>query len=484
MTHRRDFIKGVAAVLPASIILPSMTDVAAGEPAAPERDYYKEIGVRPFVNAAAAYTALGGRYVWPEVVAAMEYARDRNVIMDDLHDVVGKRIAQLAGCEAALVTAGASSAMTLGTAACITGTNEEFIRRIPDLRGMKDEVIVQKAHRYAYDHAVRNCGIRFLEVETASELERAVNPRTAMMFFCYLYDEKGRIRAQEFAALAKKSGVPTLVDGSNTIPPAERLSLYNKIGFDLAAFSGGKGIRGPASAGLLVGRKDLIQAARMNNSPSSDTIGRGMKVSKEEVLGMMAAVEVCLKYDYSGEAKREMRLVRLIAEQVATIPGFSTKIVYPPTEAGRPHLQLYWDKVRHRLTVEEAKAALKTGVTSFFATPRRYSPSVINGDSPSRHFAEPVRSQLHDKVTRVSGGKDGTCTYDVAGTPAFTNLFAVEDGAPDPAGVSVASGLVTCGLVAKSPPVSEGNLIRSRSSSQPPRHQRTRGSIFTRSGCV
>ena len=196
MTARRTFLKGMTA-LPATAIFP----FPEAEPeSTTERDYFNEIGIKPFINAAAAYSALGGRNMWPAVVEAMEYARKRNVIMKELQDAVGKRIASLTGCEAAMVTSGATSAMTLGTAACLTGKDEERIRRVPDLSGMKSEVIIQKSHRYIYDHGVRNCGVRFVEVETTEDVERAINNDTAMMFFCRMQERHGKIKLKEYAA--------------------------------------------------------------------------------------------------------------------------------------------------------------------------------------------------------------------------------------------------------------------------------------------
>ena len=360
MSDRRTFLKGMGA-LPATAMLSSGELMREVGQSTTGKDYFKEIGVKPFINAAAAYSALGGRNMWPAVVEAMEYARTRNVIMEDLQDAVGKRLGSLIGCEAAMVTAGATSSMTLGTAACITGKDEEKIRQVPDLRGMKHEVIVQKSHRLSYDHGVRNAGIQFVEVETVEELERAINGQTAMLFFLFLGNEKGQIKLEEYAALGKKHGIPTLIDGSNSVPPLSRLHEYVHAGFDLAAFSGGKGLRGPYSAGMLIGRKDLIEAARMNNSPNANTVGRGMKVSKEEVLGMLAAVEFSLTYDYSVEKVRETRVVNLIAEKLKAFPGITTKVSYPATESGRPHLQIFWDKSKTPLTVEEAKKELEDG---------------------------------------------------------------------------------------------------------------------------
>jgi len=229
---------------------------------------------------------------------------------------------------------------------------------------MKNEVIIQKSHRYIYDHGIRNCGVRLIEVETATDIDRAVNDNTAMLFFCYMYNDVGKIKLNEFGALGKKYGIPSLIDGSNSVPPMERFAEYRDAGFDLAAFSGGKGLRGPYSAGMLLGRKDLIESARLNNSPNSDTIGRGMKVSKEEILGMMVALEVSLKFDYSVEAKRETRLVKLIAQKLASLTGIRTKVVYSETEGGRPHLRLVWDMCDINLSVEEAQAQLEKGKPS------------------------------------------------------------------------------------------------------------------------
>ena len=360
MTNRRTFLIGLGA-LPASTVLASETGPARGTSG---RDHFAEIGVKPFINAAAAYSALGGRNMWPAVVEAMEYARERNVIMEELQDAVGKRLASLIKCEAAMVTGGATSSMTLAAAACITGTNEELIRQVPDLRGMKNEVIIQKSHRYSYDHGVRSAGVQLIEVETAEELERAIGDKTAMLFFFFLNDAKGQIKLREFAALGKKHGIPTLIDGSNSVPPLSRLSEYLDAGFDLAAFSGGKGLRGPYSAGMLLGRKDLIEAARLNNSPHADTVGRAMKVSKEELLGMLAAVEFSSSFDYSVENVRETRIVHLIADKLSVYKNITTKVSYPRTEGGRPHLQIFWDKSLTPLTVEQAQKELEHGEPS------------------------------------------------------------------------------------------------------------------------
>ena len=369
MTDRRTFLKGVASLLPAGVFLPLHKGFVAEvvdrtSEKITGRDYHKEIGVKPFIHAAGTPSTLGGRPMWPEVIEAMNYARKGPINMGELNNAAGKRIASLIGCEAAMVSGGACSSMTLGTAACITGKNRDFILRIPELSGMKDEVIIQKSHRYPYDHAVRACGVRLIEVETVKDLERAVNKKTAMMHFSYFHDRKGIIKIKEFAALGKKHHIPTLIDGSLSIPPWERLSEFLNFGFDLAAFSGGKALKGPYSAGLLLGRKDLIEAALLNNSPNSNSIGRGMKVSKEEILGMMVAVEVSLKYDYSMDMKRQSKLMKLISDKIESIPGVKTKLVVPEDEPDWPKLQVYWDKSVIRISATEVSKLLREGEPS------------------------------------------------------------------------------------------------------------------------
>ena len=266
MSTRRNFIQAVSSVPFLSGLLSATTLAMTKENG---RDYFKELGVKPFINAAGTFTTLTASLMWPEVMEAINYASKVFVPLNDLQEAAGKRIAELIGCEAAMVTSGAAAALTVGTAACVAGKNADWIRRIPDLAGtgMKSEVIVQKSHRYGYDHAVRNCGIKMIEVETTEELERAVSEKTAMMLFFNDADPKGKIKAQEFIDLGKKHKVPTFNDAAADTPPTKTLALYSKMGFDLVTFSGGKGIRGPQSAGLLLGRRDLIEAARMNCSP-------------------------------------------------------------------------------------------------------------------------------------------------------------------------------------------------------------------------
>ncbi len=364
MSHRRRFLQSVASMPLIGSLLPASLAAATTK-----RDYFKELGIGTFINAAGTYTTLTASLMGQEVVDAIEYASKRYVRLIELHDAVGKRIAELTGAEAAMVSAGASSALTVGTAGCMTGKDQKLIRQLPDTTGMKTEVIIQKSHRYGYDHAVRNCGIRFVEVETADELERAVNPNTAMMLFFNANETIGKINAEQFAALGRKHRIPTMTDAAADVPPVENLTKYLKLGFDLVIFSGGKGIRGPQSAGLLLGRKDLIEAARLNTSPFSDSIGRGQKVNKEELLGMMIAVERFVKKDHKAEWKEWERRAKKIIDSTSGVASVKTEIQVPPIANQVPHVHITWDESKVKISPKEFVKAMREGDPSIECTP-------------------------------------------------------------------------------------------------------------------
>ncbi len=344
------------------------------------RDYFKELGVKPFINAAGTYTTLTASLMLPEVVQAMDYAARRFYRLDDVQDAVGARIASLLGAEAAMVTSGAAGALTCGTAACITGKNREYIFRIPDLGpGMKSEVLIQKSHRYGYDHAVRACGVRMVEVETPEDVERAVNPKTAMMLFFNANEPAGKIKAEEWVALGQKHKIPTFNDAAADVPPASNLTKYNQMGFDLVTFSGGKGLLGPQSAGILMGRKELIEAARLNTSPYSDSVSRGMKVNKEEMLGMLVAVELYLKRDHDAERREWERRANLIRDSISEIPTVETAIDVPPIANHVPHLKVRWDRNQVRISPPEVMKQLREGDPSIEANPGTSKEELILG---------------------------------------------------------------------------------------------------------
>jgi L-seryl-tRNA(Ser) seleniumtransferase len=306
------------------------------------RDYFAELGVRPFINAAGTYTAMTASLMPAEVMEAINYASKRFVMLDELHDKVGQRIATLLRAEGAMVTSGAASALTLGTAAVLTGKDQQRMVDLPNLAGMKSEVIIQKAHRFGYDHAVRNCGVKLIEVETPDDVDRAVSDKTAMMLFYNAAAPPGPIPDVEFVRLGKKHGVPTFNDAAADVPPVENFWKYTGMGFDLVAFSGGKGIRGPQSAGLLLGRKDLIEAARLNAPPNGNTVGRGMKVNKEEMLGMLMALERFVKMDHAVEGREFERRAELIRSTAAAVPGVKAEVFVPPVSNHVPHIRISW----------------------------------------------------------------------------------------------------------------------------------------------
>jgi L-seryl-tRNA(Ser) seleniumtransferase len=368
MWNRRRFLEALSGLpLVGGIVAGSTMPAAAAPLGKGKRDYFRELGIRPFINAAGTYTAMTSSLMPREVVEAINYASEHYVMLDELHDRVGERIAAMIGCEAAMVTSGAASALTLATAAVLTGNDRQKILTLPNLDGMKSEVIVQKSHRFGYDHAVRNCGVRLVEVETRDDLERAINGNTAMMLFYNANNYVGRIQDEEFAQLGKKHAIPTLNDAAADVPPVDNLRKYTRIGFDLVAFSGGKGIRGPQSAGLLLGRKDLIAAARLNGPPNSDTVGRGMKVNKEEILGMFVALDLYLKKNHDEERRDFDSRADTIRKSAASLAGVEAEIFVPQVANHVPHIRISWDAAAKGVTAADAVRALRDGEPSIGA---------------------------------------------------------------------------------------------------------------------
>ncbi len=328
----------------------------------PRRDYYKELGLRTYINAAGTYTALTGCLMTEEVVDAYTYATSQYVALDEIQDKVGERLAELLGCEAATVTAGAFSAITLGTAGVMTGLDPEKAARIPhDVTGMKSEVIMQKDHMIGYAHAIKNAGATIIQVETRRELEKAINENTAMLWFLNANNFRGKIQYKEFIEVGKKYNIPMMNDAAADVPPVENLWKYTDMGFDLVCFSGGKGLKGPQSAGLLLGKKDLIAAARLSAPPRGDTVGRGMKVNKEEILAMLVAVENYLSRDHEADWKLWESQINLISESAKSISGVETEIHVPDIANHVPSLRVRWDQNKIGLTPDDVRQALREG---------------------------------------------------------------------------------------------------------------------------
>ncbi|MBL7871416.1 MAG: aminotransferase class V-fold PLP-dependent enzyme [Cyclobacteriaceae bacterium] len=361
MNTRRDILKGLV-----TLPLLGLTTGDVLAESSPEqdfdRDFFKELGVRSFINAAGTYTALTASLPHPEVIKAINYAALQYVKLEDLQDKVGERIAELLKCEGAMVTAGAASAITLGTAAVVTGGDSSKAERIPtDMTGMKTEVILQKNHRVGYDHAIRNCGVKIIEVETRKELEAAINEKTAMMWFLNANNFTGQIKDTEFVEIARKHKILTMNDCAADVPPVENLWKYTQMGFDLVCFSGGKGLRGPQSAGLLLGKKDLIVAARKNAPPNGNTVGRGMKVNKEEILGMLIALEVYLKRDHKADWILWENQIKHINDVVKSVSEVTPEIHVPEVANHVPSIRFRWDAKKIKITPDEAREALRNG---------------------------------------------------------------------------------------------------------------------------
>ncbi|HEX4487362.1 MAG TPA: aminotransferase class V-fold PLP-dependent enzyme [Terriglobales bacterium] len=349
--------------------LPLQANAGATRPSSEGEDYYEKLGVTKIINAAGTYTFLTASTMPPSVQAAVARAAKHPVRLAQLQKAAGEYLAQRLRCEAAMVTAGAASAVTLGTAACITIGNEAASHAIPvDMTGLKNEVVVQKAHRYSYDHALRNCGIRFVEVETLQEYESAINKNTVMCFF-YNAADGGNISREDWIRVAHAHGVPCLNDAAADVPPISNLWNYTQMGFDLVAFSGGKGMRGPQNAGLLLGKKDLIATAAKNNSPNDDVVGRGMKVAKEQIVGMVAAIDWLLSQsDEEMEAEFRKRIDR-ITGLLRDVPTLKAETFMPPVANHVPHLLIRYDQDRVKISPLEVAQEMRRGTPSIELNP-------------------------------------------------------------------------------------------------------------------
>src|SRR5499427_10143171 len=366
MSRRKLLHKGGCGVLAGAVGACASPALRASEPSSAPTpatgvDYYQKLGVAPFINAAGTYTVFSASTMPDEVQAAIALASRQPVNILELRDAAGEYLAKRLKCEAALVTSGAAAALTVGTAACVTLGNKNAILNIPtDMTGLKNEVIVQKTHRYDYDHAIRNCGTRYVEVETLDDYERAFNDKSVMTLF-FNAAEGGKVSREDWIRVAHKHNIPCFNDAAADVPPISNLWNYTQMGFDLVTFSGGKGLRGPQCTGLLLGRKDLIEAAKKNNSPNSNSVGRGMKVAKEEIVGLVAAVDWFLAQDDSAMQAEYQKRAQLIAEKLKTLPTIQTNIFVPEVANHVPHLLITYDQNRVKTTGAEVMKKMREG---------------------------------------------------------------------------------------------------------------------------
>jgi L-seryl-tRNA(Ser) seleniumtransferase len=363
---RRDLLKGLSVLPLAGGILSVESAVGAELKAvattAVKRDLFKELGIRTFINARATLTMMTGSLMQDEVIDAIKNSSRRYCMLDELQDKVGAKIAELCHAEAATVTSGAFSALMLGTAGVLSGMDAKKAAMIPHLEGsgMKTEVILQKGHNIGYYQAMKNCGVTMVWVETRQELDRAINSKTAMMAFMNCNTNAGQIKHKEWLEVAKKNNIPTLIDIAADVPPIENFWKFNDMGFDLVCLSGGKAIRGPQSSGVLMGRKDLIAAARISASPRGSTIGRGHKVNKEEILGLYVAIE---KFIRTGDEEWKFWLKQIahIESAVKNIKSVKTRVFVPELANSTPNLEISWDPAILPVTGKEIQERLSKG---------------------------------------------------------------------------------------------------------------------------
>ena len=318
---------------------------------------YTRIGVKPLINARGVWTYLSGTLELPEVRAAKEQAAHHYVEIFELQRAVGKRLAELSGAEAGMVTSGAAGAMAAGTAACIAGNDPARIWQLPDTTGMKHKVIMFPG-RNAFDSALRLAGGKLVLAPTLDDIQPAINDNTAM-----IYTTRTGEQLEKAQAIAKRANVPLLLDQAAGIPPIDSMRLYAKMGIDLYTFSGGKGLRGPQCSGLLFGRKDLIEAALANYNPWEGSVCRPMKVGKEEIMGCLAAVEWWVKADL-GKLDREWRdrLAR-IKKLAESVRGVKAEISEPEDPYRNPRVKISWDEQAWGFTIADCDRQLREGDT-------------------------------------------------------------------------------------------------------------------------
>lgn len=351
---------GAGGALGGVLTAASWSEIPAGQITA-EESVYEVLGVQTVINAAGTLTTLGGSLMPPEVIGAYVSASKHFVDLLQLQDRVGQRIAKLIGVEAAMVTTGAAGAMLLATAAAVTRGNEELIARLPDTRGMKNEVITQKTHHTCYDRQIAACGVRLVDVETREDLEAAINERTAMMLFYNLFEPDGKIQRREWVEVARKHDIPTLLDAAADVPPLAALSKYNQMGFDMVAFSGGKALLGPNDTGLLLGSTEFIEAAKLNTAPRCGNIGRNMKVGKEAMVALWAAIERYMRIDHEAEWREWERRLGVIEDTLSGIPTVTTQRFVPPIANHVPHLLVHWDESQVRIDRQQVTEKLRRG---------------------------------------------------------------------------------------------------------------------------
>jgi uncharacterized pyridoxal phosphate-dependent enzyme len=374
---RRTFVKWAAAFpLLAQVGVQEALGTGWAEVARNSTDnIYTRLGVKPLINGRGTWTYLSASLELPEVRSAQVEASQHFVNIFDLQRAVGKRLAELTGAESGMITSGAAGAMAVAAAGCIAGTDPDKIWQLPNTDGLKNEVVMVGG-RSVFDSAIRLTGAKLVLAESAEQIPNAITPNTVMIYTSSLPEQL----AKEIA-VAKAHHVPIFMDAADGIPPVDKLQLFAKMGCDLYTFSGGKGLCGPQSSGLLLGRKDLIEAALANSNPWEGAVCRPMKVGKEEIMGCLAAVETWLKMDVPKLNKEWGARVQRIATLVGTVPGVETK-VFTPEENQCPTLSISWDQAAWRYTTADCAKQLLEG-TPGIAVLTEDNPSDVLSQKPS-----------------------------------------------------------------------------------------------------
>lgn len=373
---RRDVIKGLT-ILPLAgglLATESVKGNTLPSSGAAKRDLFKELGVRTFINARGTITFMTGSLMQDEVLETIRNTSKSFCMIDELQDKVGQKIAEWTHAEAATVTSGAFSAIMLGLAGVLSGLDAKKAAMIPNLEGtgMKTEVIIQKGHEIGYVQALTNCGVKLIWVENREHLERAISEKTALMHFLNCNTNEGPIKHAEWLEVAKKHNIPTMIDIAADVPPKENLWKFNDMGFSLVCCSGGKALRGPQSSGILMGKKDLIAAARLSASPRANTIGRGHKVNKEEILGLYVALEKFLATGDQDWKEWEAQIAH-IDNKVKGIKGVTTRVFVPEIANHVPTLEVSWDPQIIKLTTQQLQLNLRNGNPSIEINPGKNS---------------------------------------------------------------------------------------------------------------
>ena len=402
-----------------------------------DTNVYTRLGVKPFINANLPFTFLSATVVWPEVRRAIDEAAHYMVDIVELQRGVGRRLAEISGAESGMVSSGAAGSMALATAACIAGTDPEKIWQLPDTIGLKDQVIMWGG-RSIFDSALRLVGGKPVVVRSLDALHRSINSKTAMLCTGYSADPDpvDPPPLAEMVLICKSAGIPVFVDAAGGIPPIDNIRRYARMGVDLYGFSGGKGLRGPQASGLLLGRRDLIEAALANATPVEGAVCRAMKVGKEEIIGCLAALEKWLTIDLDALYREQTEMLKIIAAFVESVPGVETKIEIRKGSNRFMQLVVNWDEKAFGLTADECGRELREGdppisvlcnynpyvtrVREFFPPAPPDATSVKRQASPLTVFSlslqpgeeQVVGSRLHDvlmeALKRTSGHYSGS----------------------------------------------------------------------------